>query len=209
MRRGRRLPALHSDRSIRNSTTNGRAPENGCSESKKVREQMVKKAKRDPLLDVVDRMQQEARRALSTSASVGSKSGNSKGRTMGKKADKTYSCVVTITAKSEEAADEMRSEIVGAIEDNHESGEIAAEAFVGDLEPVDVAKELDAVDNELNLEKYRALHGRLSDLIEDGKLDALKKADPKAYKGLVEAMTELARLDPKPESASDKATYAP
>lgn len=118
---------------------------------------------------------------------------------MGKQADRTYSCVVTITAKNEELADEMRSEIAGAAEDNHESGEINADATVGPL----VAGDIDQ-----KLEKYRALHDRLSDLIEDGKLADLRQFDPKGYEGLVNAMTELAGLDPKPLAELGKLAYA-
>ncbi len=41
--------------------------------------------------------------------------------------------VVTITAKNIDTANELRDEIVGAIEDNNESGFIAAEATADGL----------------------------------------------------------------------------
>lgn len=105
---------------------------------------------------------------------------------------KPYSFVVTIEAKSEDRADDVRSEVVGGIEDLIESGEArGCEISWTSMEEGDQAQKL---------ELYRALHDRMSDLVEDGKLQALKQSDPKAYEGLVQALEQLAGLDPKPVS---------
>lgn len=45
-----------------------------------------------------------------------------------------YRLEIIITAESHEEAEMLREEIVGAIEDNHESGSIEAEASVSDLQ---------------------------------------------------------------------------
>lgn len=47
-----------------------------------------------------------------------------------------FRVVVEIEAPTVGDADELRDEIVGAVEDNHESGSIDAKADVGDLEEV-------------------------------------------------------------------------
>lgn len=103
---------------------------------------------------------------------------------------KPYSFIVTISAKSEERADAIRDEIVGGAEDLLESGEArGADIWSTKLESGDQAEMLTL---------YRALHDRVSDLVEDGKLSGLKEADPKAYEALVESLVQLAGLDPKP-----------
>lgn len=45
-----------------------------------------------------------------------------------------YTLTVEIVTTSREAAEQLREEIVGAIEDNAESREIDAEGFVGPLD---------------------------------------------------------------------------
>ena len=47
---------------------------------------------------------------------------------------KSYRLTIYIDAPNEDEAGKLRNEIVGAIEDNDESGEIDADASVEDLE---------------------------------------------------------------------------
>ncbi len=49
------------------------------------------------------------------------------------KIPKTFTIRIVIQARTRAAAEALRQEIVGAVEDNAESGEIAADAFVEEL----------------------------------------------------------------------------
>ena len=48
----------------------------------------------------------------------------------------TFRIIIDIDADDRHEADLLRDEVVGAIEDNVESGEIGAEGYVGPLEEV-------------------------------------------------------------------------
>lgn len=93
-----------------------------------------------------------------------------------------FQLVIDIEAQSAQRADDLRSEIVGAIEDNHESGSIAAEASVGPLTKQYVAQ----------LEK---LWDMVSEIVEDGDMltvgDGEGALPDKTYNALVKQMVKL------------------
>lgn len=107
----------------------------------------------------------------------------------------TFSFITVIEANNEDHADNIREEMVGSAEDVMESGARSRGAEVW-------STSLEGGDQSAKIELYRSLHDQVSDLVEDGKLQALKDADPNAYAALVSSLEHLAGIDPKPMLAS-------
>lgn len=96
-----------------------------------------------------------------------------------------FSFIVTIAAKSEDKADDVRAEIVGAAEDLIESGEVRSEDLSWSSLESGCASE--------KLAAYRKLHDQIGGLLKSGKLDSLHPAD---YEELISAMQGLIFIDP-------------